>query len=176
MASAAAKKPTERSRAQTAGTDMPGDSSEPLDIGILKDVLGFRFKRIQNHLSRSFQEHALHGNLKSGLYSIMALIAANPGISQARLAHESGVDKTALVGLLDDLENEGWAVRKRAQADRRRHSLFITEAGGATLDNLTIAAHEIEAPARQALTTAEFEQLLATLDKLYAACFHDEPL
>ena len=174
MAIASAQKLVEKSI--SPGREPGGDSSEPLDIGILKDVLGFRFRRIQNHLSRQFSDHPMHGNLKSGLYSILALIAANPGVSQARLAHESGVDKTALVALLDDLEDKGWAVRKRAQSDRRRHSLFITEGGRATLDKLTIAAHEIEMPARQALTAAEFERLLATLDKLYTACFREEVL
>ena len=151
MATAAGKKLTVKSKAPSPardlGKDSAGDSAEPLDIGILKDVLGFRFKRIQNHLSRSFLEHQRHGNLKSGLYSILALIAANPGASQARLALESGVDKTALVALLDDLEDAGWAVRKRAPSDRRKHSLFITDEGLRTLENLTIAAHEIEAPA-----------------------------
>ena len=153
-----------------------GDGAELLDLGVLNDLLGFRLRRIQNHLARAFQEDPRHGDLKSGLFSILALIAANAGVSQARLALESGIDKTALVALLDYLEQEGWAVRVRSRDDRRKHSLHITDKGRAALDSLTTAAHETEAKARGALTERELAQLLRILDKLYATCFREEEL
>lgn len=147
-----------------------------LDLGALNDLLGFHFRRIQNHISRAFQNDPRHGDLKSGLFSIMALISANPGVSQTRLALEAGIDKTALVALLDYLEDQSWAVRARAKDDRRKHSLYITPQGLAVLQTLTVAAHEIEASAREALTPDELTQLLAILDKLYAHHFREEEL
>jgi DNA-binding MarR family transcriptional regulator len=153
-----------------------GEGAELLDLGVLNDLLGFRLRRIQNHLARAFQEDPRHGDLKSGLFSILALIAANPGVSQARLALEAGIDKTALVALLDYLEDEGWAVRVRAREDRRKHSLHTTEKGAAALARLTTAAHETEAKARKALTERELGHLLTILDKLYATCFREEEL
>lgn len=153
-----------------------GEGAEPLDLGVLNDLLGFRLRRIQNHLARAFQDDPRHGDLRSGLFSILALIASNPGVSQARLALEAGIDKTALVALLDFLEDAGWATRVRAREDRRKHSLNITKKGSAALETLTAAAHETEAKARGALTDQELAQLLTILDKLYATCFREEEL
>lgn len=171
------KQPAVKAATKAATAKPPAsDGAELLDLGVLNDLLGFRLRRIQNHLARAFQEDPRHGDLKSGLFSILALIAANAGVSQARLAMESGIDKTALVALLDYLEQEGWAVRIRAREDRRKHSLHITEKGLAALDRLTTAAHDTESKARGALTERELAQLLRILDKLYATCFREEEL
>ena len=171
------KRPAAKTAAKPSAARPPvADGGEPLDLGVLNDVLGFRLRRIQNHLARAFQEDARHGDLRSGLFSILALISANPGVSQARLALEAGIDKTALVALLDYLEEVGWAVRVRAKDDRRKHSLHVTEKGAAALETLTEAAHETEAKARGGLTAKELAQLLTILDKLYATCFREEEL
>lgn len=165
-----------RAAARSGVRQAVSDGAEPLDLGVLNDLLGFRLRRIQNHLAHAFQEDPRHGDLKSGLFSILSLIAANPGVSQARLALEAGIDKTALVALLDYLEDEGWAVRVRAKDDRRKHSLHVTQQGLSALARLTEAAHETEAKARGALTEMELAQLLTILDKLYATCFREEEL
>ena len=173
---------TPRTRAARSGdTPRPGraaasDGGEALSLGVLKDVMGFRLRRIQNHLAKAFVDHPRHGERKPGLFSILALIAANPGVSQARLAHEAGIDKTILVSLLDDLEEAGWAVRVRSRDDRRRHSLLVTAEGSEALKGLTEAAHEAEAKARSALTGEELDQLFHVLDKLYASCFREEEI
>jgi DNA-binding MarR family transcriptional regulator len=138
----------------------------PLDLGVLNDLLGFRFRRIQNHLAKAFMDDARHGDLKAGMFSIMALIAANPGLSQGQLAQEAGIDRTALVFMLDDLEESGLAVRVRAKSDRRKHALHVTDKGAKALQSLTEAAHFAEAPARASLSAKEISQLLAILDKL----------
>jgi DNA-binding MarR family transcriptional regulator len=149
--------------------------NEALQLGVLNDVMGFRLRRIQNHLAKAFSEQTNHPG-KPGVFSILALIAANPGVSQVRLAQESGVDKTALVAVLDYIEHMGWAVRRRAKEDRRKHSLSLTKKGEAALAELTERAHEAEAPARASLTPVELEQLLNLLDTLYSSCFREEVL
>ncbi len=153
-----------------------GDAAEALDLGVLRDVMGFRFRRIQNHLAKAFMADPRHGDLKPGLFSILALIAANPGVSQTRLAEEAGIDQTPLVSLLDDLEDAGWAVRARSREDRRRHSLQVTSKGSEALARLTVAAYDAESKVRSALTQKELDQLLKLLDKLYATCFRGEDL
>ena len=153
-----------------------GDDADATNLGVLKEVMGFRFRRIQNHLAKAFMADPRHGDLKPGLFSILALIAANPGVSQTRLAEEAGIDQTPLVSLLDDLEDAGWAVRARSREDRRRHSLHVTSKGSEALARLTVAAYDAESKVRSALTQKELEQLLKLLDKLYTTCFRGEDL
>jgi DNA-binding MarR family transcriptional regulator len=153
-----------------------GADNDALDLGVLSDVMGFRFRRIQNHLARAFMTDPRHGDLKPGLFSILALIAANPGVSQTRLAEEAGIDQTPLVSLIDDLEEAGWALRARSRQDRRRHSLHVTSKGSEALARLTVAAYDAESKVRSALTQKELDQLLKLLDKLYTTCIRGEDL
>ena len=170
------KRPVGRGATEASVAPAASADGESLDLGVLNDLLGFRFRRIQNHLARAFESDPRHGNLRSGVFSILALISANPGVSQARLALEAGIDKTSLVALLDYLEKEGWAVRVRAQDDRRKHSLHITRTGSEALQRLTAAAHEVETAARSSLTSRQLAELMTFLDKLYARCFREEEL
>lgn len=149
--------------------DLPAD----VDLGVLKDVIGFRIRRIQNHLSRAFIDSVNRKEIRPGVFSALALIAANPGLSQTTLAREIGFDKATVVALLDSLEQLGWAQRKRSTEDRRRHSLYVTPAGETALEDLRQIGVVNEAKLHLALTKDERAQLFHLLDKLYVACFSD---
>ena len=144
------------------------------DLGVLRDVLGFRFRRIQNHLSTTFRDRLAGRDLKPGEFSALALISANPGISQIELARLGGFDKTSVVMLIDDLERWGWAVRERSTADRRRVSLSVTPKGDDMLAELVEIARDTEASIAKALSAAELRRLYETLDRIYDLCFDDE--
>jgi DNA-binding MarR family transcriptional regulator len=155
--------------------DEEGRELRGLELGVLNDILGFRLRRIQNHLSREFQERVRENDIKPGLFSALALIAGNPGLSQISLSREVGFEKGTVVALVDDLERRGWAERRRSTADRRRHSLYATAAGLAAIDYLRDTAVVTETRIREVLSPEELRQLLALLDKIYVACFADRP-
>lgn len=149
------------------------DESREVQLGPLADdILVFRIRRIRDLLTETFRRSSTEGRgLRAGEFSVLALIDANPGISQADLARAGGFDQTVLVGILDDLEDHNWAVRKRDRADRRRHMVEITEAGRVELDDLLRRARANEAPARDVLTAAELRDFQRSLDKIYRALF-----
>jgi len=159
-----------------SATGKPEDLAEPpvlsegeIDLGILKEIIGFRIRRIQNQLSRAFAERIHRKEVRPGLFSALALISANPGISQITLAREVGFNVTTVVILLDTLETLKWAERRRA-ADRRRSALFVTKSGEKALASLRDRAIANEAKIRAALSDAELDQFFDLLDKVYAAC------
>jgi DNA-binding MarR family transcriptional regulator len=160
-------------RPSAASPPLP-DDADSVDLGVLKDVLGFRMRRIQAHLLKSFADRLADRALKPAEFSALALIGANPGISQTRLAVEAGFDKTALVVLIDDLERWGWAERKRALGDRRRHALQITPAGEIVLRELVEIGKASEAAIMQGLGAAERRRFFASLDRVYRLCFDDD--
>ncbi len=141
-----------------------------VELGVLKDVIGFRLRRLQNHLTRGFSERAARKEVRSGMFGALALIAANPGISQTTLSREIGFDKATVVALLDTLEGLGWAERKRSTVDRRRHSLVATKAGQLALEELLGVTLANEANVYKALSGKERADLFTLLDKLYGAC------
>jgi DNA-binding MarR family transcriptional regulator len=150
--------------------------AEGADLGALQDVLGFRLRRIQNHLSRAFAEQLADRGIRPGTFSALALIAANAGISQTDLARDLGSDKASVVSIIDELEEHGWAARKRSTSDRRRHSLHVTAAGRRTLSEISVVARETEAPVRAILSAEEFGVLSEMLDRIYNRCFAGDAL
>ena len=152
----------------------PATNGESINLGRLGDFVGFRLRRVQNQLSRDFAAATADRNLRSGLFSSLALVAANPGISQNELSKETALDKSVIVTIVDDLERRGWATRERSRTDRRRHALFITKAGQACLDELFEILEHTEDNVLHQLSPAEFHMLHELLDRMYSACVREE--
>ena len=151
----------------------PDEPQGEISLGILENLIGFRIRRIQNHLSRSFNALLNRDEIRPGVFSALALISANPGMSQKTLAREVGFDKATIVAILDNMERLGWTMRQRSKTDRRRHLLFVTSVGEAALKEMTGLARDNEAAINASLTDAERQTLQALLDKLYKHCFVD---
>jgi DNA-binding MarR family transcriptional regulator len=145
-----------------------GDAGN-LALGRLGDFVGFRLRRVQNQLSRKFAAATADMGLRSGLFSSLAIVAANPGISQSELSREVGLDKSVTVTIVDELEKYGWAERRRSPEDRRRHALFVTPEGDQQLDRLFARMEEVEGDVLHQLTPAEHQMLNDLLDRMYEA-------
>jgi DNA-binding MarR family transcriptional regulator len=148
--------------------------AERLNLGRLGDFVGFRLRRVQNQLSRDFAAATADQSLRSGLFSSLGIIAANPGVSQSELSREVGLDKSVTVTIVDELEKYGWAERRRSPTDRRRHDLFATPAGEQHLDQLFGIIARTEDAVLHELSPAEMHVLSELLDRMYAACVRDD--
>ncbi|MEU9235345.1 MarR family winged helix-turn-helix transcriptional regulator [Streptomyces subrutilus] len=87
-------------------------------------------------------------------------------ISQRALAERLEVDPSVLVGILNDLEGDGLAERRRDPADRRRHNVAITAAGEAALGKTNAALDEVEGGIFAGLSDQERELLRGLLDRV----------
>ena len=142
---------------------------KPLEWGILAGSVGPRVRLLRNALAaRSIAVSAPFG-LPTGSLTVLALIAANPGSSQTALAKRAGLNKSALVGIVDQLEAKGLAARDRSASDRRRNQITVTSAGEAAMQALFAAVTREEGPVRNALGLADLEVLLGLLDRAIAA-------
>ncbi len=139
-------------------------------LGRLGDFVGFRMRRVQEQLSRDFRQAISDWGLRSGLFSSLAIISANPGISQNELAGAAGLDKSVAVALIDEMEQRGWAQRERSKEDRRRHALYITEEGQVRLDELFDILEHTENVVLQQLSPAELALLGELLDRMFFSC------
>jgi DNA-binding MarR family transcriptional regulator len=143
--------------------------AKALDWGLLAGSVGPRVRLLRNALTaRSIAVSAPYG-LPTGSLTVLALIAANPGSSQSALAKRAGLNKSALVGIVDQLEARGLAARDRSTSDRRRYQITVTPAGEAAMQALFVAVAAEESLVRDALGSADLEVLLGLLDKAIAA-------
>lgn len=153
----------------------PSSDERPdrVSLGRLADFVGFRLRRVQNQLSRDFAAATAAHGMRSGLFSSLAIISANPGISQSEISAEVGLDKSVTVSIVDELEKAGWAERRRSPRDRRRHALFATPAGEEHLKLLFGILQATEDAVLHQLSPAELALLSEMLDRMYAACAPD---
>jgi DNA-binding MarR family transcriptional regulator len=99
--------------------------------------LGFAAKQ------RSLEEYEQVG-LGPYHHAILALLDEGVPETQAAIADSLGYDRGTLVGLLDELEEQGLVERKRDPEDRRRHVVRLTGDGKRTLARLRALAKRIE--------------------------------
>jgi hypothetical protein len=101
----------------------------PVNLDNLPDLLGYNLRRAQLEMWRDFSQCVGDGEIRPGLYSLILLVGANPGIAQIELANYLAVDKASIVALIDRLEDSGWVQLKREVSahDRRFTDRFTPE-------------------------------------------------
>jgi DNA-binding MarR family transcriptional regulator len=75
--------------------------------------------------------------------------------SQANLSEALRLDRTNLVGLLNELEDAGLIERRRSPEDRRRHTVALTPTGTARLEEMERAVAGVE---EKILSPLDFDQ------------------
>jgi len=65
-------------------------------------------------------------------YAVLDALGDQPVRTQAALAQSIGADKTRIIGVLDELQQQGLIERRPDATDRRARLVSITEAGSRT--------------------------------------------
>lgn len=86
--------------------------------------------------------------------------------SQQALIEAVGVDPSKLVGVLNDLEEEGLVVRRRDPEDRRRHIVEISDEGRAKIEAAEQAVRAVDERLLEGLDDEERSQLSDLLRKI----------
>jgi DNA-binding MarR family transcriptional regulator len=115
-------------------------------------------------LNRARAEAALAPlNLRPRHLVALTLLRDHGGGTQQAMAEALRIDRTNLVGLLNELEADGLVTRTRAAEDRRRHIVQLTDAGQTRLHEAECALTVVENEVLSALDEAQREQLYELL-------------
>ncbi|MGD0333719.1 MAG: MarR family winged helix-turn-helix transcriptional regulator [Xanthobacteraceae bacterium] len=120
--------------------------TETLQLAELNDHVGYFLRRLQVALFKDFMRTLAPMDVRPAQYSVLILIAANPGRSQAAIGRALGIERARLARMLHELERRKWIERLAAAGDGRSHSLFLTGAGGKALARIKAlsARHEAQ--------------------------------
>jgi len=155
-----------RGRRSSAVTrERPADAK--VDLGVLPQMLGYNLRRAHQLSWRTYVSVIGENNIRPGLFSLLVLVKANPGIAQIELGTHLGVDKASIVALLDRLEKVGYIERRRCTRDRRRQGIYLTGNGTTALEQLMTQVRQLEKQLASRFTRAELDQFLSFLQRLY---------
>lgn len=141
----------------------PGDRAPQIDVSNLALHLGYLIGRLQRWIFKDFIETLAPFDLRPAQYSVMLVVAANPGLTQMAVAHALGIERARLVLVIDRLEARDLVKRAPSPRDRRSHALHLTPNGGAVLAQIQVAAAEHERHVAERLGPANHRLLLQLL-------------
>jgi DNA-binding MarR family transcriptional regulator len=122
------RKPDHRSAAPPARSGRRKDA-KAIKMGSLDGHLGYYIRRVQVWVFQDFIRSLAPLDIRPAQYSVLTVIAANPGLSQSDLADALAIERARLVHVLDKLEKRGFTERQASPHDRRSHALHLTAEG-----------------------------------------------
>ena len=120
---------------------------------------GYLLTFIAEHATERFERAIARHGIRSKHASVLVVIDAEGPMSQRALGRRLRIDKSPMVGVLDDLEQLGLAERRRSDADRRIQAVHLTAKGRAALARVLELADAENARTFGVLDASEREQL-----------------
>ena len=145
----------------------PAPAVDDVDASFLETLVGYNARRAALAAIDVFLQRMEPFALKPVDFSVLSLVAHNPGITSRQLCTALGILPPNLVGMVNTLEKRDLIERKPHPRDGRAMGLHLTPAGQKLMRDAerTAAAAEAEVAAR--LSPAEQRTLIALLKKVY---------
>jgi DNA-binding MarR family transcriptional regulator len=95
----------------------------------LEDAVAYHLRLAQEASFQAFRQRVGNADLQPGRYTILSIIASNPGLTPTDLSRACGRDKSTLTPALKDLAKRGLVERRRHETDERSYTIHLTPAG-----------------------------------------------
>lgn len=152
-----------RAAASAAGAQGSGKPA----LSAISEILGFHIRLAHGAVYRHFVETFAHLDLTQKQVAVLWLTDDTPGIAQTNLARQLRMDRATTMGVVNRLQARGYLERERSGTDRRRQSLFLTDAGRAALSEAHAAVLEDEKWLRSRFTQREAATLMGLLERIH---------
>ena len=127
---------------------------------------GFLIRRLhQIHLALFAEECGTFG-VTPVQYSIMTAIGRRPGLDQASLGEQVGIDRATMADVLGRLEKRGLVTRRRSGSDARMKLVSLTALGRRMLARIDPHARRAHQRTVEALPAEERALFVASLTRL----------
>lgn len=95
----------------------------------IEEGIGYWLRRAQQTVLHDFSETFAPYDLRPAEFSLLMLLARQPGIKQSDAAEILGIQRANFVALVDALQQRGLAERRKPDSDRRVQALYLTRQG-----------------------------------------------
>jgi DNA-binding MarR family transcriptional regulator len=138
-------------------------AAEKLALGQLNRHLGYFLRRLQIWVFQDFIQTLGPMKVRPAQYSVLLVIDANPGRSQAAIGQTLGIERARLARLLHELERRKWVSRQASGNDARSHSLHLTVDGKKALGKIKSLAERHEVQLAEFVGPKRHKQLMGLL-------------
>jgi DNA-binding MarR family transcriptional regulator len=135
-----------RQAARKVGSVIAAALPGRIDLGWLGGTVGYYLRTAQEAAFDAFARRANDAVARPWRFAILALIDANPGVTQGDLAAAIRRKTSTLTPALNELVRRGYVSRKRLKTDQRAYALSLTPRGRVVMLELKhgAVAHERE--------------------------------
>ncbi len=132
----------------------------------LRDLIGYALRRAQGAVYADLNDSLSELDLRPVQYTLLLMVAENPGASQSGVCEALGIQKANCVPTMSELERRGLIIRKKSTSDARSYELHVTAKGRRILQRAgeVQASHERKLIERIGINGRD--QLLELLGKL----------
>lgn len=143
-------------------------AEEEVEMGELSSTLGFLLRLAQLKGFQGYYAAVSEDGMKPGEFTVLRLIALNPGMRQGLLARTLRIKPAHMTKLVQRMVDAGLVERTVPPEDRRSVTLAVTDEGQAFVTSQARALRAFEQQERGTFTDEEFDQLIALLQKFIA--------
>lgn len=141
--------------------------AEGLDTSFLESLVGYNARRAALQIIELFLSRMVVHDMRPVEFSVMSLIARNPGITSRQLCDTLALLAPNLVGIVRSLEKRKLITRKPHPSDGRATGLYPTRAGTAMVQVGEKTVSTLEVEATSSLSASERKTLIRLLKKIY---------
>jgi DNA-binding MarR family transcriptional regulator len=135
---------------------------------------GFLLGRVGKIASRQFAKALETVDMKPPEAAVLMNLRDRGPMTQQALGELLQIDPSNMVGVLNELEEAGFALRRRDRTDRRRHIVEISPAGVERVAVVADLVAGVEAQLLAVLDEQERDQLRALLARVVEAAAADD--
>ncbi len=150
-------------KAPAATTPAP----DQLDTSVLEGLVGYNARRASIAIGAEFFERMAPYGLKQADFSVLALLAHNPGATSRQLCATLDILPPNFVSLIAALDRRGLIERRPHPRDGRAVGLHLTPAGLTLAQDTEKIVVEMESELAGRLTVRERATLQRLLQKFY---------
>ena len=134
----------------------------------LQESIGYALRRAQGAVYADLNDALARISLRPLQFTLMVMVAENPGASQSGVCEALGIQKANCVPTMSELERRGFIIRKKSATDARSYELHLTNKGKRILQRAGELQSSHEQQLIERIGVDGREQLLRLLGKLTA--------
>jgi DNA-binding MarR family transcriptional regulator len=138
-----------------------------LDSSALENMVGYNARRAWVTMAAQFAESMAPYGLRPADFSILVLLANNPGATSRQLCAALMIQPPNLVKLIATLDGRGLIERQPHPDDGRALGLYLTRAGRALVRLAEQAVMRFDFEATSRLSVSERASIIRLLQKIY---------